>query len=268
MNRASLQVLAGFLLLVGLAAALLVRVQSRYVLGQPGVKVVNVPTYNEENVLVTTNSVYLPEQVGEYISTNLPVYKIEQAMLPLDTVYGRKLYRAPDGFQLAAHVVLMGTDRTSIHKPQYCLTGQGENIVGSEIITIPIAQPEPYELKAMKLSTTSERPAGNGKFRTVSGIFLYWFVADGQLTPHHGERMWLMGRDLVTKGVLQRWAYVAYFSQCLPGQEDALLERMKRFASASVPSFQTTVGGIEEKTADLVNDDTAFASVKTRTVLE
>jgi hypothetical protein len=144
-------------------------------------------------------------------------------------------------------VVLMGTDRTSIHKPQYCLTGQGETIVKSEVITIPVAKPRPYELKVMKLSTVSQQPIGGGRFTPVSGIFLYWFVADGQLTPYHGERMWLMGRDLLTKGLLQRWAYVAYFSRCLPGEEDALLARMKRFVSDSVPEFQTTaVGNIAE----------------------
>ena len=57
------------------------------------------------------------------------------------------------------------------------------------------------------------------------------------------------GRDLVTKGLLQRWAYVAYFAQCLPGQEGVLLEKMKRFASASVPQFQLTTGHRETKVA-------------------
>jgi hypothetical protein len=242
MNRAALQVFIGFVLLVGLTAGLLLRVRSNYVLGNPGVKVVDVPMYNEEGKLVTTNSVYLPLEVGEFISTNLPVYKIEQGMLPPDTVYGRRLYRARDGFSVSASVVLMGTDRTSIHKPQYCLIGQGETIIANEMITIPIGQPHPYELKVMKLDTTAQRAAGGGKFVTVNGIFLYWFVADGQLTPYHGERMWLMGRDLVTKGLLQRWAYIAYYGQCFPGQEKALLERMKQFVAASVPEFQITTG--------------------------
>ena len=173
-----------------------------------------------------------------------PVSSIEVQWLPPDTMYGRKIYHGPDPTGIMSgimtSVVLMGTDRTSIHKPQYCLTGQGESIVKSEVISIPIARPRPYELKVMKLSTVSQQPIGGGKFAPVSGIFLYWFVADGQLTPYHGERMWLMGRDLLTKGLLQRWAYVAYFSRCLPGQENVLLERMKRFVSDSVPEFQTT----------------------------
>jgi hypothetical protein len=243
MNRRVVQVVVGFVLLVGLAAALLVRVRANYVLGQPGVKLVNVPIYNEDTNVVSDVSAYLPETVGDYHSSRVEaVTRVEQQMLPPDTVYGRRLYTAPDNFKTMVSIVVMGTDRTSIHKPQYCLTGQGEQIVASELITIPIASPHPYDLKVMKLTTRSQRSAGKGQFVPVSGIFLYWFVADGHLTPSHGERMWLMARDLLTKGLLQRWAYVACYSICLPGQEDALLERMKKFIAAAVPEFQTTTG--------------------------
>jgi hypothetical protein len=259
-NRTALQVLTGFVLLVGLTAALLVRVRAHYSLGQPGVKVVNVPIYSEEKKLVANQSVFLPETVGDYTSTNMPVTKMELDMLPPDTLFGRRVYSSPDS-AIMTSVVLMGTDRTSIHKPQYCLIGQGENITGSEVISIPIAKPHPYELKVMKLSTTKQFPVAGGKFATASGIYLYWFVADGQLTPRHGERMWLMGRDLVTKGLLQRWAYVAYFSRCVPGQESILIERMKRFVAASVPEFQTTAGKPEEKTAQFSVKQTSFAAL-------
>jgi hypothetical protein len=259
-NRSALQVLIGFVLLVGLTAALLVRVRAHYSLGKPGVKVVNTPIYNEDNNPISNESVFLPETVGEYTSTNMPVTKIELDMLPPDTVFGRRVYHSPDS-GIMTSVVLMGADRTSIHKPQYCLIGQGENITGSEVITIPVAKPHPYGLKVMKLTTTSQRPLAGGKFATTSGIYIYWFVADGQLTPHHGERMWLMGRDLITKGLLQRWAYVAYFSRCLPGQENILLERMKRFVAAQVPEFQTTTGTSEEKTAEWSVNQTSLAAI-------
>jgi hypothetical protein len=251
MNRRALQVFIGFVLLVALTAGLLVRVRANYVLGKPGVKVVNAPVFDEANNVVASQCVYLPEKVQDCVSSNSPVSSMELHWLPPDTVYGRKLYHAPDRFELLTSVVLMGTDRTSIHKPQYCLTGQGQSIVGSEVITIPIAKPRPYDLKVMKLSTVSQRATSGGKFVSTSGIFLYWFVADGQLTPYHGERMWLMGRDLLTKGLLQRWAYVAYFSICPPGQEEVLLARMKRFVSESVPEFQITSGpSVAENTED------------------
>jgi hypothetical protein len=43
---------------------------------------------------------------------------------------------------------------------------------------------------------------------------------------------------LLRTGVLQRWAYVSYFSACEPGQEDATFARMEKLIAASVPEFQ------------------------------
>ena len=243
MNRSVLQVVIGFVVLVALAAGVLVRVRANYVLGQPGVKLANVPIYNDDTNLVSNISAFLPESVGEFHSSRLePVSTIEQAWLPPDTVYGRRVYTAPDNFRALVSIVVMGTDRTSIHKPQYCLTGMGEQIISSEVITIPVRKPHRYDLKVMKLRTQSQQNVGKGEIVSLSGVFLYWFVAEGQLTPHHGERMWLMGRDLLSKGLLQRWAYVAYYSRCLPDKEEEMLERMKEFIAASVPEFQTTSG--------------------------
>lgn len=243
MNRSVLQVVIGFTVLLGLAAAFLLRVRSGYELGKPGLKLVDVPIYNEMTNVVSDTSAYLPERIGEYVSARVePVTTFEQGVLPPDTVYGRRIYTADDGFQALISIVVMGTDRTSIHKPQYCLTGQGQQIVGSELIKIPIGGRVPYDLEVMKLTTKAQRHVGGGKTIPVSGVFMYWFVADGQLTARHGDRMWRMGKELVKTGLLQRWAYVAYFSTCAPGQEAALTERLKSFVGRSVPEFQLTTG--------------------------
>lgn len=253
MNRRTLQVVIGFAILVALTATLLLRVRSNYVLGKPGLKIVDAPIYGEKTNVVANISAYLPERVDNYVSKRVEaVSDLELMMLPPDTVYGRRVYTAPDKFQALISVVVMGTDRTSIHKPQYCLVGQGHEILSSELISIPISKPHPYDLKVMKLSTRSNRPNSEGKVVPVSGVFFYWFVADGHLTPHHGERMWIMGKELITTGLLQRWAYVAYFANCQPGYEDQLTERMKSFIAASVPEFQLTDGKVN--TATLASD--------------
>ena len=243
MNRRTIQIVAGFVVMVAITAALLHRVQSNYVLGKPGVKLVNEPIYNEETNIVSDVSAFLPERIGDHVSTRVePVSIAEQGTLPPDTVYGRRIYTAPDRFQALISVVVMGSDRTSIHKPQYCLAGQGQQIVNSEVITIPISKPHPYELKVMKLTTRSERTVSGGQTVPVSGVFLYWFVADGHLTANHKKQMWLLGKELVTTGLLQRWAYVAYFANCPPGNEAALTERLTKFVAESVPEFQLTTG--------------------------
>jgi hypothetical protein len=243
--KKNIQIFVLFCILVGITALLLARSRTSYVLGKPGVNVADIPTYavieNQTNVLSPV-SVVLPEKPLDCVSQVLNITQGEVQMLPPDTVYGRRMYTASDGMNFMISVVLMGTDRTSIHKPQYCLTGQGETIIGSEVITIPISKPHPYDLKLMKLTTKNQHRLQDGRKVPTRGLFLYWFVADGQLTPYHGERMWLMGRDLLTKGLLQRWAYVAYWGVCYPGQEDALLKRMKELIVETVPEFQTTTG--------------------------
>lgn len=257
MSRKTVIAFCLFALMVSTTAAVLFRAKSNYVLGKPGVTLANVPIYmaNEKFTNIASEvSVPLPEHVLNYRSEPLYISKVEVDMLPPDTVYGRRLYRAPDGHQFMISVVVMGTDRTSIHKPQYCLIGQGETIIGGELISVPIQKPHRYDLPVMKLTTASERRTPEGRTVQLRGLFLYWFVADGQITASHGERMWLMGKDLLTKGLLQRWAYVAYWGVCWPGQEDALLARMKEFIAASAPEFQTVAGAPEQSAAVAENE--------------
>jgi hypothetical protein len=235
--------------LVAVAAAFLVRLHLMQRLGQPGLKVVAVPLHDEIGKEATTNSVFLPELVLDFTSQVAPVTRTELDWLPPDTTYGRRLYSAKDGFTMQVSVVLMGADRTSIHKPQYCLYGQGWRIDQQEKAFVPMSQPHAYQLPIMKLTTTlvsSGATAGGDVWR---GIYLYWFVADGQLTADHVERMWWMARDLVTQGILQRWAYVTCFAVCRPGGEEETFARMQRFLASAVPEFQLVAGPPERSSA-------------------
>jgi hypothetical protein len=47
-----------------------------------------------------------------------------------------------------------------------------------------------------------------------------------------------MARDVLLTGILDRWAYISFFSYGAPGQEDALFERMKKLIAISAPEFQ------------------------------
>lgn len=244
MKKQALIIGIGFCVLVAITAAFLVRIQTSLALGKPGVKVGTDPLYNEQGQVISTVSVDLPEDLPGYIArsgTNTPLAKAELDMLPPDTVYGRRIYEAPDGFSPFLSVVLMGADRTSIHKPQYCLIGQGLTIDSTELVDIPLFEPHPRKIQAMKLlcSMNVRRP-DTGQVQTLRAIFIYWFVADGVTTPHHGERMYLMAKNLVTKGELQRWAYVASLARCYPGQEDVLFKRMKGFLAAAYPRIEAS----------------------------
>lgn len=238
MNTASRKILAVGLGLIALAAVFLHHWQGLQHLGRPGVRVVSGALWDTNGAVVATNQVFLPERVLSMTSTQLPLSRVELDWLPADTTYGRRRFADTNGFIADVSVVLMGTDRTSIHQPQYCLTGQGWTIDRTDRVTVPMKRPCRYDLEALRLTASYPEALPGGGVRVWRGLYVYWFVADGQLTAEHGRRMWWMARDLLRSGVLQRWAYVSYFTICPPGQEAAAYARLEQMIQASVPEFQ------------------------------
>ena len=185
----------------------------------------------------------LPQKVLDFRSEELETDEVTLTTLPSDTSFGQRRYIAPDGFEMDLKVVLMGADRTSLHKPQFCLPGQGwqiNNSVSGET-SIPVERPCAYNLPVVKLITSTQTVI-NGENTTLSGVYVYWYVCEDALsaTVSGYQRMWLMAKRLLTSGVLQRWAYVSCWAACPPGQEQATFERMRTFIAASVPEFQLT----------------------------
>ena len=210
-------------------------------LGQPGVHVVRGEMRDINGAVVATNLVFLPERISSMTSTQLSLSPVEFTLLPADTTFGRRRYFDTNGFAADISVVLMGTDRTSIHQPQYCLSGQGWAIERSDRLKIPIEHPAKYELEVVRLLASFPHRLPDGSVQTWRAIYVYWFVADGQLTADHSQRMWWMARDLLLKGILQRWAYISYLTICSPGQEPAAYAALERMIQASVPEFQRVV---------------------------
>lgn len=228
-------------MLIGSTAILLSHMQASQQLGRPGVRVVAQSVFDEIGGLVATNSVELPESVLNFRSSPMPVSTNVTAWLPRDTTYGARYYEAPDGFGMTLNVVLMGSDRTSIHKPEYCLPGQGTSIDRKESRFISVREPRAYDLP-VTCFTVSREIEEKGARRRVQALYVFWFVADGQISADHNQRMLWMTRDLLTTGILQRWAYVSCYSVCPPGQEAAVFDRMAELIGAAVPRFQLTAG--------------------------
>jgi len=131
------------LVLMAGTAGMLAGLKTHQKLGNPGIKAAPIPG----SVRVTID---LPERVLNFTSTNVPESEIELGYFPKDTSYIRRLYQAPDGFEASATIVLMGADRSSIHRPDYCLPGQGWTIVSKQAVNLPISGSQPYELPVMK----------------------------------------------------------------------------------------------------------------------
>jgi len=234
MKARQLILLAVGLALIAGGAGLLLRLKAIQRLGEPGVKVSPIPGTDRLRI-------DLPERVPLYESTNVEPARVELEMLPEDTTFGRRVYRASDGFQIMVSAVMMGSDRTSIHKPEFCLTAQGWRIDRQEKGVLPIYRPHRYDLPVQRYTATAEIEDPSGRRVPWSGVYVFWFVADNKLTASHWVRVGWITRELLRRGVLPRWAYISCFSACQPGQEEATFRRMRQFLTASVPEFQTTV---------------------------
>jgi hypothetical protein len=234
MNKRTWILVVVALLMIGSTAGVLVRLKTHQRLGRPGVK--TSPLAQSKNL-----EVILPELVLDYTSERIEEDENVIGILPKDTSFGQRLYRAPDKFWTQVNVVLMGSDRTSLHKPQFCLEGAGWHIdpVASRQESVRIERPLAYDLPVMKILVTKQ-VEHQGQVQTMRGVYVYWFVAEDAYTAQHWQRMWWMARELLHTGVLQRWAYVSCFAVCLPGQEEATFERQKKLIAASVPEFQLT----------------------------
>ena len=248
MKRARIFSAVALAMIVG-AAIFLATHHRRLHLGKPGLRVVAQPVYGFDEMaptnapfIIGSNTIAFPERVLDYQSRGELISKITVKTLPEDTTFARRLYYRTNQFPILCQTVLMGTDRTSIHKPQFCLKGMGLQIVSSEPVHIPIQRPHRYDLPVMRLNVRGETRDRDGNPQPIGGVFLYWFVADGELTASHWDRMKWMARDMVLTGVLQRWAYVICYTPCLVGNEDVAFDYLKEFMGAAVPEFQLTAG--------------------------
>jgi hypothetical protein len=168
---------------------------------------------------------------------------MELDALPKDTTFGRKMYhRDGDNFNVMTSVVLMGSDRTSIHQPQFCLVAQAWRIDQTDRIRLPMNRPHPYDIPALKLTTSRVVLNEYKQPILLRGIYVYWFVSAEHLTSDQGTRMWSIARTMLKKGELERWAYISYFTTCLPGREEETFKQLERFIQASAPEFQTATG--------------------------
>jgi hypothetical protein len=232
MKKRKAIILALALAMMGGTAGFLTRIGAYQKLGLPGIKTAPIPGSIRLEV-------YLPEQVLDYKSEVIPPGTWLKQFLPADTSVALRHYTDTDGFNALVTAVLMGTDRTSIHKPQICLKGQGWEIEDylTQETSVRMQRPRAYDLPVTKLIATKTGVV-DGRPVTARGIYVYWFVADHDLTASHWTRMKRMSWELLKTGTLQRWAYISCFSVCKPGDEETTFERLKKFIAASAPEFQ------------------------------
>ena len=157
----------------------------------------------------------------------------EKRLLPKDTGLVRSAYAGPSLPPVYATIVLSGDDRSSIHRPQVCMTAAGWEIQEEYTISVPLPAPaKPLDIRVLELS----RPVKKGGDTVETLAYAYWFVGKGRRTASHLQRMAWMASDRVLHGVSHRWAYVSLALPWQPGS-DAHLQTIANFASAFHPEI-------------------------------
>jgi hypothetical protein len=229
-NQKWLILCVALLLMAGTAGALTwLRVNQK--LGAPGLKGTPIPGSIRMQIS-------LPERVLDFTSTNVPEPDVAIGYFPKDTSYTERFYHGADGLGVQCTAILMGADRTSIHRPEYCLPGQGWSIDKKEIVDIPINDQPPYKLEVERWNVSAAMQKSDGQKVKAAAIYVFWFAADNEETANHDKMLEWLTLDLFRTGKLQRWAYISYFAQCGPGQEDLAFDDVKRLIAAQVPEFE------------------------------
>ena len=184
------------------------------------------------------NPVELPVFLGtEWIGRRAEVSSVEREVLPPDTGFSRKDYVAlSDSTQrVFLSVVLSGRDRTSIHRPELCLVGQGWPINASSGHRFSYPGNAARDFPATVLHVQREVRTPRGMV-TVPQLVVYWFIGGDTVVATHWERLAVDAWTRVAHARADRWAYVLLLTDARDG-EAAALGRMQAVLNQTLPAF-------------------------------
>ncbi len=209
------------------------------------------------------NPVALPDYLGvDWAGQRADISSVEREVLPPDTGFSRKNYVSLHDRrqQVYLSIVLSGRDRTSIHRPEICLVGQGWTIAGRTTHTFAWPSSAKASAVAEAIADKSKgRPVARGpvvpatvlriehEFTTARGekikvpaLFAYWFVGADRVVASNTERVLYTSLDRLRHLQAHRWAYVVVQTLAVDGEE-AALARMQSILNSTLPVFQEPI---------------------------
>jgi EpsI family protein len=185
--------------------------------------------------------VELPAFLGtDWIGRATAVTAVEREILPPDTGYSRKLYvpLADPSHAVFFSIVLSGRDRTSIHRPELCLVGQGWTIDQSDRHRFAYpASMGGSDFPATMLHVQREVTTPRGPVK-VPQLVCYWFVSSDRVVATHWQRFASDAWDRLRHWRADRWAYVLLQTDAADG-EAAALARLQAVLSRTLPAIQS-----------------------------
>ena len=164
----------------------------------------------------------------------------EKTLLPADTEILKKLYKNSSGKSVFVSIVLSGKERASIHRPQVCLVGQGNEIVNTIVLPVPMENRRPLGITVLEMLRHGRSQDGEAK--TAPTYYAYWFVGKGRETPSHIQRMVWMATDRVFHNVSHRWAYIAIGGVRASADDPSYQEEIRSFLKDLYPEMLINQG--------------------------
>ena len=153
-------------------------------------------------------------EIGGYTSEPLEVSEAERHVLPDDTGFDKRRYEDGDGNWFQVSMVIGGRSKSSIHRPELCLPGQG-----------------------FQMMSPRTKESGGVEWHRVTlargvmpacGFAYTFFNQDGFRTSSHLRRIFRDVWDRSIRGRIDRWVMVTVFS---PSADEAslsaFLEKLK-----------------------------------------
>ena len=182
----------------------------------------------------------LPASLGiDWIGRDVPVAAIERAILPPDTGYARRNYVSLQDptQQVFVSIVLSGRDRTSIHRPELCLVGQGWTIRGRFRHRFVYPGTPRAGIPATVLRVEREVADARGRSVVRPALVAYWFVGHERVVATHWERLGWGALDRLGHWRNHRWAYVLVQTGARDGDAPALA-RLQTVLDQTLPAFE------------------------------
>lgn len=203
------------------------------------------PARGEAGVVLAEDGrapVDLPPFLGTaWMGRREDVTAVEREILPPDTGFSRRSYTAlgDPRQQVYVSIVLSGRDRTSIHRPELCLVGQGWTIVEASERQFRFPGHPEADFPATLLEVRREVRTPRGTM-AVRQYVAYWFVGADTVVATHWQRLARDAWNRVTQARADRWAYVLLQTDASDG-EPAALARMQAVLDGTLPIFQRPV---------------------------
>lgn len=161
----------------------------------------------------------------------------ETLLLPSGTPIIRKRYTLAQTPPVDVAVVFSGMERRSIHRPQVCLTAQGQSIQNEIREEVQIPGREPLRVRLLGLYHAQTLP--DGREVAQRAVYAYWFFNPERETDDHFARLVRMAFDNIFRNYRPRWAYVMVSTRRL-NEADQPHERIRSVIRLLDPLLQET----------------------------